>query len=99
MWILFLNDMRFPNIESLAPMFRADTKEQLKAFLERERVEPYKDGSWAKAYRQGGPLEWCNPPWDADERQHFADAGTVEDWVSRARREYEQKVLSLPVVA
>jgi hypothetical protein len=66
MWILLLNDMRMPHVETLVPVAKAETKEVLEAYLAREKVEPYQDGQWGKTYRQGGPLEWYNPPSDID---------------------------------
>lgn len=46
MWVLLLNDMRSANIENLQPVFRAETKEALKAFVESQKVPPYKtDGN------------------------------------------------------
>jgi hypothetical protein len=41
-WVLILNDMR-GRCEDMRPVARAETKEALLAFLEHERVEPYKD--------------------------------------------------------
>lgn len=64
MWILQLNDMRSHKIEMSTTVCRAETKEELETFLERERVDSYKDDMWSKGYRKGGPLEWYNPPWD-----------------------------------
>jgi len=89
MWVLLLNDMRASNIENIQPCFRAESKEQLRAFLEAESVDGYKDGQWSKAYRQGGPLEWCNPPWDHDDHLHFQDAGTEDDWANNVRQNYQ----------
>lgn len=43
MWVLMLNDMRSSNIENLQPVFRAETKEKLKEFIEKEKVEHYTD--------------------------------------------------------
>ena len=41
MWVLCLNDMRSSNIENLQPVCRANTKEELKAFVAKEKVTPY----------------------------------------------------------
>ena len=38
MWILQLNDMRFANIENVQAVFRAETREQIEAFLKKETV-------------------------------------------------------------
>ena len=80
MWILYLNDMRFPKIEMTVAVARANTREALVAFLERERVESYRDERddglhWGKVHRKGGPLEWFNRPYDfkIEEGRVFVD--------------------------
>ena len=80
--ILYLNDMRSPQIEMLRHVVKAATKEELKAFLARERVESYRDGRWGKVFREGGPLEWFNEPWAHDERRHFVEID-VDETVAR----------------
>lgn len=65
-FVLFLNDMRFPHVETTVPAFRADHPRELVAFLEGEKVDHYWDGQWGKTHRQGGPLEWFNPPFEGD---------------------------------
>lgn len=42
MWVLLLNDMRSSQIQNLQPVFRAETKEALKAFVQSQIVEPYR---------------------------------------------------------
>jgi hypothetical protein len=37
-WVLFLNDMRSAHSEDLQPVARAATREELEAFVERERA-------------------------------------------------------------
>lgn len=61
-WILVLNDMRSSRFEQLTPAARASTREQLVDLMDEERVPSYKDGSWGKSFREGGPLEWFNQP-------------------------------------
>ncbi len=88
MWVLMLNDMRSSKAEILEAVAKAETKEQLEAFIERERVEPYSDPienpredtayaafpkSWGKTFRKGGPLEWYNPPFRSYIERHFID--------------------------
>lgn len=97
MWVLFLNDMRASNVENLHPCFRADTKEALLAFLEHEATQGYTEGKWAKAYRKGSPLEWCNPPWN-DGPEYIRNAGTREEWMAQAARNYDAQIMTLPVV-
>lgn len=62
MWVLMLNDMRSSNIENMFPVCRAESYDALLAFVDREKVDPYRDGPWGKNFRVGGPLEWYNPP-------------------------------------
>lgn len=79
-FVLVLNDMRSPKIEIVRPAVRADTPEELVAFMERERVEPYReptgylDGTWYKVFRKGGPLEWFNPPFGDTQAIYLVDA-------------------------
>ena len=91
MWVLYLNDMRSSNIEILVPVARASTKEDLKAFVARNEVTPYDDGGWGKIFRQGGPLEWFNRPYDFHEDRHFQD---VEAHLERIR----EGLLRLPSI-
>lgn len=76
MWVLYLNDMRSSHIETLTPAVRAESRQQLLDLLERERVESYRsdDGRWAKSFRQGGPLEWFNPPYPRELERQIVDA-------------------------
>lgn len=93
MWVLMLNDMRAAQIDNLSPIVRAETREQLDAFVAQEKVEPYNDGSRRKTYRQGGPLEWFNPPFESDSH-HFINVGTRED----AARRWDDHVMGLPPI-
>ena len=97
MWVMLLNDMRSANVETIEPVFRAETKEILFTLLSREMVEPYSDGQWGKCYRIGGPLEWFNPPWGFEEGRHFQNAGTREEWAAAAEHAYDMRVMTLPV--
>ena len=78
MFVLVLNAMT-ANAEQGSPVCRAETAEELLAFLEAETVEPYQDGQWGKTYRQGGPLEWYNPPWPAGQQPGPDDTGSIRD--------------------
>lgn len=64
-YILMLNDMRAPNIETLATVAWSDDAEALKDLVARERVTLYKDGRYSKSFRKDGPLEWYNVPTSA----------------------------------
>ena len=96
-WVLCLNRMTNGNIEILEPVARADSKNQLVEYLAIERVEPYiTDNRWRKTYRQGGPLEWHNPPFELDEHLHFRDVGSADEWAAAAREKFEKIIMSLP---
>lgn len=41
MWVLLLNDMRSSKVEVLQPVFRHETKEKLKDYLEQQKVPGY----------------------------------------------------------
>jgi hypothetical protein len=93
MFILYLNNMRDCKIEMLQPVAWAETKEQLLQFLEAQKVEPYSDRemeetygtTWSKTFRKGGPLEWHNPPYDAE--IHFRRIPTHEEVIESLERE------------
>ena len=104
MWVLTLNNIH-DNAECRTPIVRAETKAQLLAYVEAERVPPYEDKGfngffnsndyvYNKVFRKGGPLELFNPPQDAD----FVNVGTVEAAMERARRYYEEQVFSIPEI-
>jgi|HubBroStandDraft_1064217.scaffolds.fasta_scaffold336122_3 hypothetical protein len=87
MWVLQLNPMT-ANAERVVPVAGADTREALEAFLNLQLApEPYKDGNWYKVFRQGGTLEWFNPPL-GDESfigvPAFVNVGTEDDWAREA---------------
>lgn len=92
--------MRAANVETIQPRYRAETKEELKAFLEREAAdESYTtDDRWGKVFKKDGPLEWFNPPWDHDDHLHFQDVKTEDDWAASAREQYRNEVMSLPLI-
>lgn len=86
MWFLQLNDMRSPKVERLSLVAYSEHRDALLKFLDDQMSEPYVDGHWRKVYRQGGPLEWFNPPFDLVES--VVDAGTEEDFAERGREHY-----------
>lgn len=97
MFVLVLNDMRASQIEIVNPRFRAETKEELETFLESEKVEKYTtDNRWGKSYRQGGPLEWYNPPFSMDE--YIVDVGTAGSWAESAIANYDAQIMGLPTI-
>jgi len=89
MWVLFLNDMRSDKYEYVQPALRAETREEILDFLKQERVETYKDGRFSKSFRQGGPLEWCNPPFDSD----------LDDLLVDTREHAVEKIESVPLLS
>lgn len=94
MWILFLNMMKNRS-ESLTPVARGGSEESLKRFMERERVEPYKDDGFSdhsgsnttftKVFRQGGPLEWFN---GMELGGRIIDVGDADAAARRARERF-----------
>jgi len=103
MFILYLNNMRDCKIEMLQPVAWAETKEQLKQFLEAQKVEPYSDRemaetygqTWGKTFRKDGPLEWYNPPYD-DDPVHFRKIPTLEEVAESLEREKTYIVNNYP---
>ena len=96
MFVLFLNDMRSSKCESCESVAKADSREELDALLARERVEGYRDGTWAKSFRRGGPLEWYNEPlfdWHG-----VRNVGTAEDAAERARQAWHAEADRVPHV-
>ncbi len=102
MWILFMNDMRSAKIEYIEAVARSETKEGLLSFMEGEKVETYRDGNWSKSYKQGGSLEWKNPPFDFEHDNTFLDLGTRDEFIKRsadrAAMEWDGKVEALQQV-
>lgn len=90
-YVLFLNDMRFARFEDTEPVAQAEVREELEQFLERERVPNYMDGSWEKCYRQGGPLEWYNPPSDG---VHGIKQVETPDEAAESARQARAEILS-----
>ena len=105
MFILQLNPMR-GKTESMQPVARADTAEQLVRLMELEKVDLYtdEDGSkkWNKVFRRGSVLEWCNAPTGEDNlgQPYILDVGTVESWIQKvtemAIQDYQETVTNLP---
>ncbi len=68
-FVLVMNPM-MGNTENQKEFGPFDTTEELMAFYNREKVEPYKDEgpnmfgpgvkTYHKSFRKGGPLEWMN---------------------------------------
>lgn len=89
MWILRLNDMRFPKCEMTEVVAVSEDPEKLLKWMEVEKVEPYRDERWGKVFRKGGPLEWYNEP-TAD--QGVINIGDVEDWIEDTVERYNKLI-------
>lgn len=103
MFILYLNPMQASNIENCVPVYRAETREELERFVESEKVEPYKDGPWHKTFRQGGPLEWYNPP-DPEPVffESYKNVGTLAEWMAETEQNWRRmlyQVLPAPALS
>lgn len=98
MWILQLNPMP-SNAENIVPVAWAETKEELEQLLQDEKVESYRDGDWYKSFKQGGPLEWYNPPSEVGDVwidvPAMLDVGSCEDWIQDTINRYNQLKLDL----
>lgn len=98
MWMLQMNPMT-GNTEDRHPIGWAETKEELEAFVNAERVDPYQepgtshfDGkptTWRKTFRKGGPLEWMNPPEFAWEDNVYVNLGTREQWMEKSGQQFD----------
>jgi hypothetical protein len=100
MWILQLNPMT-ANAERVVPVVRAETREALEMFMAGEIVGPYQDGQWHKCFKQGGRLEWFNPPLGGEAWigvPAFVDIGTEQDWMSRAADDFHQLEIEIPSI-
>jgi hypothetical protein len=101
MFVLQLNDMRLPKSEMLGPVARSEKIEDLIKLMDDEKVPEYlsQDNRWRKQFRQGGPLEWFNPPMGEvhlNDEPYILNLGTAEDWATQARADYEKNVMSIP---
>lgn len=100
MWILQLNDMRSEDLSKMTPIARAETKEELEEFVKREMVEPYQTvgyGDFTKCFKEGGLLEWFNPPVEQI-AQPYVNVSDEETWAERARVDFRERVLSIPEI-
>ena len=104
MWVLQLNDMR--NIDDpalpplLTPVLRAESKEELQTFMDRERVNVYQhelDGKkWTKNFKKDGPLEWFNIP--KTNGQNIINVQDADSWAENARAQFETQIMSIPEI-
>ena len=86
--------MRSENVESMVDICLADTPADLVKFVQQElSPKPYKEESYRKVFKKGGPLEWFNPPVSADS---YIEVITEEKYVELKREEYRKYLSSLP---
>lgn len=113
MWILQLNSI-FDRAEERTPLTRAETREELIAFVQRETVEPYIEtgpGGYGngggvcifnKCFRKGGMLENFNPPAGPEDPSCYINVRTIEEHLAESerqiRRQWSIGILSLPVI-
>jgi hypothetical protein len=101
MFILQLNDIRSPKYETLTPVARADSVQELIQLMELEKVERYFEDPWNKDFRKGSSLEWFNPPKGevhTDGSPYILDVGDAERWAEQARADFETNVMRIPEV-
>jgi len=77
---------------------RAEERNELVAFVEREMVEPYRDGHWYKSFRKDGPLEWFNPPDENPWFDCYCDVGTLSDWLGDTQDRWNNMLMDIPAV-
>jgi len=105
MWILILNPIT-DQAEISIPVARAETKEQLIALLEKEKVEPYKkavynsfcnknDYIYTKYFKEGSLFEDFNPP--ANDAC-FVNVGTLDDWIQKTVEKWNNTIMSIPSI-
>ena len=94
MFVLQLNDMRSAKVEILTPVFRAETEQALVEFIKSQGTKPYQDGKWQKVFKKDDVLEWFNPP----RGEEIVSVGTKQSWMTNAGIEYENRILSIPLV-
>ena len=101
MFLLILNDTRFPRKSISRPIARSEDEEELREFFHSQSVPSYYEmidnKKIQKFFRKGGPLEWCSPP-DETYGQGIIDVGTKEDWMKQAAEKLEKEVMEVPDV-
>ena len=96
MWVLQLKDMRNTRVgDPASPIARAETKEELEKFVERETVIMYYEEVYGKTFGKDSPLEWYIRP-GKDNDHEYINAGDADLWAERARADFEAQVMSLP---
>jgi hypothetical protein len=96
-WVLLLNDMRAHKVEIVQPVARAETREELVAWVESLRVPTYQDGQWQRSYAKGSALEWFNPPFGPACMNVGSAESIMQEAIASARRRW-QDVLAIPEI-
>jgi hypothetical protein len=108
MFLLQLNSI-YERPENRDILFRAETREELIAFVQRERVDQYVDVeennpkyTYNKSFRKGGPLEGFNPPDSVDDPSCYVNVRTLEEHLKDTeqfcRKRWDETVMSRPTV-
>jgi hypothetical protein len=98
-YVLNLGDVRSREYQ-LRAICWADTREALEQFVASETEEPFVrnlDGDQRVRvfFRKDGPLEWCLPPWVADDR-HYVEVPDLKDYLVNCGRDYRDRFEKLP---
>lgn len=101
MYILQLNPIT-ANSERVVPVACSESSLELRNFLKRESVEPYRENGFLKSFRKGSILENFNPPDQSEEAwigvPAIADIGTEQDWANQAVLDYQSIVKDLVAI-
>ena len=100
-WVLNLGDVRSRDYRLVA-MCWAETREALEKLVADETVTPYMrayedDHAVRCFFREGGPLEWCLPPWIADDR-HYVEVPDIKQYLLNCGKDYKERFDRLPQV-
>ena len=93
-WLLRMNRMTDPKVELMTNVALAESKEALKSYVEKEKVEPYTDGEWHKIFRKDGPLEWFNAPMFDEES--FIKVMSLDEVISKTVEDYNDHFSGVP---
>jgi hypothetical protein len=92
-WVLNLGDARDERYQ-LRAICWAETREALERLIAAEAVErclrKVAEREVRCYFREGGPLEWCMPPWAADDR-HFVEVPELKDYLVSCGRDYRER--------
>lgn len=114
-YVLYLNPVT-DRLESCQPKAWSEDRESLVRWMLNQRhlddngqPSHWKDGRFHKAFKQGSPLEWCNPvdehafdaqddrPYSANHYGHgIQEHHDVEEYLALKRKEYEQFYAEVP---